>query len=151
MGRAYPRGEMELRTPEDAPEACRACGDACRDDSHPPCCPCCITGWNIDIFSSASDSLMTSRLFLYSGKSEDHLLTIFVLWWEHFQDNQVIDHDAIFAGGDVGDPGGLVLAQPLVALPLRLACFLRHHRGGHQEVHWEADRCEWLWSLATEN
>ena len=80
MGRADPRGKMELRTLEDAPKACRACGDACRDDSHPPCCPCCITGWNIDIFSSASDSLMTSRLFLYSGKSEDHLLTIFVLW-----------------------------------------------------------------------
>ena len=34
----------------------------------------------VDIFSSAADSLLTSRLFLYSGRSEDHLLTIFVLW-----------------------------------------------------------------------
>ena len=34
----------------------------------------------VDNFSSAADSLLTSRLFLYSGRSEDHLLTIFVLW-----------------------------------------------------------------------
>ena len=80
MERADPRGKMELRTLEDAPEACWTCGDARRDDSHPPCCPCCITGWNIDFFSSASDSLLTPRLFLYSGRSEDHLLTIFAPW-----------------------------------------------------------------------
>ena len=80
MGRADPRGKMELRAPEDAPEACWACGDARRDDSHPPCCPCCITGCKNEFFSSASDSLLTSRLFLYSGRSEDHLLTIFAPW-----------------------------------------------------------------------
>ena len=61
MGRAHPRGKMELRAPEDAPEACRACRDvnlfetltltifgdvfqARRDDPYPFSCTRRLTG-----------------------------------------------------------------------------------------------------------
>ena len=44
MGRTDPRREMELRAPENAPEACRACGDARRDDPHPSSCTRRIPG-----------------------------------------------------------------------------------------------------------
>ena len=44
MGRADPGGEMELRAPEDAPEACRACRDARRDDPYPFSCTRRLSG-----------------------------------------------------------------------------------------------------------